>query len=73
MRQEVKKLKNINNCIKNIIDEKGLKLTKIASETGIGYQRLNRLFNQNTRMLASEFISLCSFLQIDPKIFSDAA
>ena len=55
--------------IKNAITEKGIKLTKVSEHTGIEYQRLSRIFNQNAALLASEFISLCSFLEIDPKSF----
>ena len=64
---------NINSTIKSIINERGLILKKVAEKTGIEYQRLNRLFNQNATMSASELISICSFLGIDPMIFAKAA
>lgn len=60
---------DVNDSIRKIIDDRGIKLTKISLATGIKYQRLNRMFNQHSTMSASEFISLCSFLKIDPKSF----
>lgn len=63
----------ISDTIRKIIDDKGIKLTKVASATGIGYQRLNRIFNQKSELLASELIVLCAFLRIDPNVFIDAA
>lgn len=70
---EVSRLENINSQFKEIINEKGIKLTKVSAETGIDYQRLNRLFNQNSPMLASELIAMCLFLKIDPNTFCDVA
>ena len=65
---------DINEKIKSIINDKGIKLTKVSLETGIEYQRLNRLFNQHAQMLATELLSFCIFLEIDPKVFAtDAA
>lgn len=62
-------MKDINSQIKEIIDNQGLKITKVASATGIDYQRLIRILNQDTQMLASEFIILCTFLRVDPNYF----
>ncbi len=66
-------MENINSQIKEIINDKGLKMTKVSSATGIDYQRLNRIFNQNSPMLATELIAMCSFLEIDPMTFKRVA
>lgn len=66
-------MESINKKFKNLINEKGLKMTKVAELTGINYQRLNRLFNQNALMSATEFITLCSFLDVNPNGFLEAA
>lgn len=64
---------DINIQIKDIINERGIKLTKVSEATGIVYQRLNRLFNQHAMMSASELILLCDFLDINPRIFKEPA
>lgn len=66
-------MQSINIQLKKIINEKGLKFTKVAEATEIDYQRLNRLFNQDALMSASELIILCDFLDIDPNIFKKSA
>lgn len=63
----------INQRIKAVINSKGFKMTKISEVTGIEYQRLNRMLNQNAVMAASELLILCSFLEIDPREFMSAA
>lgn len=62
---------NLVAVIKDIIKERGIKITKVSEETGINYQRLNRIFNQNASLLASEFLALCKYLCVDPEIFMD--
>lgn len=64
---------SINVKIKQIIISKGIEFTEISKETGIEYQRLNRMFNQNATMSASELLALCKFLKVDPKDFLNAA
>lgn len=59
--------------IKDIIKKRGIKITKVSEETGINYQRLNRIFNQHASLLASEFLALCKYLCINPEIFMDNA
>ena len=63
----------INQTFKSIVASKGLKMTKVSEVTGIEYQRLNRIFNQNAVMAASELLVLCSFLEIDPREFMRVA
>lgn len=63
----------INQKFKSIVASKGLKMTKVSEVTGIEYQRLNRIFNQNAVMAASELLVLCSFLEIDPREFMRVA
>lgn len=50
--------------IKNAILNKGIKYTFVSKNTGIEYQRLMRIFNQNAILSASELICLCKCLDI---------
>lgn len=61
----------LENKIRMIIAERGLKLTKVSQITGINYQRLQRVFNQHSSMSATEMILLCSFLKLDPMMLAD--
>lgn len=59
--------------IRNHIDNNGLKLIYVSERSGIPYQRLNRIFNQDSQMNATELLALCNFLKIDPNSFIDKA
>ena len=45
--------------LKNVIDNKGIKYI-----SGISYQRLMRIFNQNAIISGSELICLCKLLEV---------
>lgn len=66
-------MKSINKQVKDCITDRGIKLTKVAESTGISYQRLNRILNQNATMSASELITICLFLELDPMSFKVVA
>lgn len=42
--------------LKEIINQRGIKYTFISEKTGIDYQRLMRIFNQNAIISGSELI-----------------
>lgn len=50
--------------LKDNIDRQGMKYTFLSQKTGIDYQRLMRIFNQNAVISGSELICLCKFLGI---------
>lgn len=54
----------IIHFLKDNIDRLGMKYTYLSQKTGIDYQRLMRIFNQNATISGSELICLCKFLGI---------
>lgn len=60
----------IAKYLKNKINETGI--TYVSKKTGIEYQRLMRIFNQNAVISASELIALCNVLGIEPTVFYSA-
>ena len=59
----------IANYLKGKIEETGVAYKNISKKTGIEYQRLMRIFNQNATISASELIALCNVLGIEPTVF----
>lgn len=55
----------IIHFLKEIINERGMKYTFVSEKTGIEYQRLMRIFNQNATISGSELICLCKILEVD--------
>lgn len=51
--------------LKNIIECKGIKYTFVSEKTGIEYQRLMRIFNQNATISGSELICLSRVLEVE--------
>ena len=62
---EKKMNKKLVKFIKNTIKVNGIKYTYISDTTGIKYQRLMRIFNQNAIVSGSELICVCKCLHID--------
>lgn len=60
--------------ISDYVKDKGTKLTVMSKETGISYESLRNSLTKGERPLrAQEFLSICEFLEIDPKnIMNDA-
>ena len=50
----------IAKYLKNKINETGITYRNVSKKTGIEYQRLMRIFNQNAVISASELIALCN-------------
>lgn len=61
----------IVELIKNTIRENGIKYTYVSKTTGINYQRLMRLFNQNAVISGSELICICKCVHIDFKMLME--
>ena len=59
----------IAKYLKGKIEETGVNYKNISIKTGIEYQRLMRIFNQNATISASELIALCNTLSIEPTVF----
>lgn len=58
---------SLNQDFKKVLSESGLKMRFVSEQTGIEYQRLNRILNQGATMGASEFIVLCKFFGVNPE------
>lgn len=63
---------SISHKIGNYIKEKGYNLSEIARKTGLNYRNLYASLydSKSSRELrASELVTLCIFLDVDPRIF----
>ena len=64
--------KEIVILLKRAAKEKGVPLTFVSEKTEIGYQRLQRIFNQGAMLSASEFLKVCTLLDVNPDTFAIA-
>ena len=53
-----------SELLRKIIEDRGLKLSKVASTLGISYPALNRKINNKSSFMAQEILKLCDLLQI---------
>lgn len=60
---------SINEHLNAIISEKGIKQVYIAQKTGITTDNISKILKGNRRILADEFLKICTALDIDPNIF----
>ncbi len=60
---------NIINKLNEYIDEKGIKTAYISQQTGLTKETISDILKGNRRMLADEFLLICTALDIDPNIF----
>lgn len=49
------------------IKSRGMSIKFLSERTGVPYGRLQPSLSGNRELRADEFLSICSFLQIDPK------
>lgn len=62
---------NINERLNIYVNENGIKQAYIAKKTGLSTDTISKILNGNRRILANEFLQICSVLNIDPNIFRD--
>ncbi len=56
----------INCKLKTILDSRGLSIRKVAADTGVQFESLRRLYNNETERLPREILAkLCDYLQVD--------
>lgn len=60
---------SINEQLNKYVEEKGIKQSYIARETGLTADTVSKIMNGNRRILADEFLIICRALDIDPNIF----
>ena len=53
-----------SELLRKIIEDRGLKLSKVASTLRISYPALNRKINNKSSFMAQEILKLCDLLQI---------
>ena len=53
-----------SDLLRKIIEDRGLKLSKVASTLGISDPALNRKINNKSSFMAQEILKLCDLLQI---------
>ncbi len=56
-----------------IIEQKGIKLTAISSNTGIPIKALSNTFNGKRKLTADEFIAICKFIGVSLEDVRDYA
>lgn len=56
----------INSRLKAILDERGLSIRKVAADTGIQFETVRRLYNNDMERFPREALAkLCDYLQVD--------
>ena len=60
---------SINQKLNDYIEENGIKQIHIAQKTGMSADTISKILNGNRRILADEFLLICSVLEIDANIF----
>lgn len=52
--------------LKEIMDQRGLSIRKVAADTGIQFESLRRIYNNETeRMPLNILAKLCDYLEVD--------
>ena len=55
----------VNSKLKTILDERGLSIRKVASDTGLQFESVRRLYNDDTERFPREVLAkLCKYLNI---------
>jgi DNA-binding Xre family transcriptional regulator len=56
----------VNSRLKAILDERGISIRKAAADTGIQFESLRRLYNNDTERFPREILArLCTYLKVD--------
>lgn len=51
---------------KPIIDERGISIRKVAADTGINFESLRRIYNNDTERFPKDVLAkLCEYLNVD--------
>lgn len=62
---------NINERLNRYVEANGIKQVYIAQKTGMSSDTISKILNNNRRILADEFLTICTVLNIDPNIFKN--
>lgn len=59
----------VNEKLKKIVEEKGLKQSYLCEHTGMTADAISRILNSNRKVTAEEFLGICQVLDVDPRQF----
>ena len=59
----------VNEKLRKIVDERGIKQSHICAETGLSPDAVSRILNSNRKITADEFLTICDALNVDPRSF----
>ncbi|HZJ76003.1 MAG TPA: helix-turn-helix transcriptional regulator [Clostridia bacterium] len=60
---------SINERLNEYVTTNGIKQSYVAQKTGLTADTVSKILNGNRRILADEFLLICTALAIDPNIF----
>lgn len=60
---------NLAKKLNDYVNENDIKQIYIAQKTGLAEDTVSQMLNGNRRILADEFLLICTALNIDPNIF----
>lgn len=63
---------NIVDKLNGYINQNGIKNTYISQKTGLTIETISEILNGDRRILADEFLLICTALDIDPNIFRNS-
>ena len=55
----------VNSTLKKILDERNLSIRKVASDTGIAFESVRRIYNNDTERFPRDVLAkLCAYLDV---------
>jgi len=60
---------DVEKKLKDYIADKCVKIQTLANKAGVPYQTLYRCLKGKQELKASEFLAVCTVLEVDPKDF----
>lgn len=60
---------NVNERLKKIVEERGIKQSFLCEQTGMTPDAISRILNSNRKVTADEFLNICQVLNVDPRQF----
>lgn len=62
---------SINDQLNKYVSDNGIKQAYIVRKTGLSTDTVSKILNGNRRILANEFLKICTALEINPNIFRE--
>lgn len=59
----------VNEKLKKIVEEKGIKQSYLCEHTGMTADAVSRILNSNRKVTAEKFLGICQVLDVDPRQF----